>query len=125
MQRKLGNDFETELAEKLSSYGYWVHNFALGRYGQPVDLIAIKDNMAHLIEAKVCSKGTFNKVRIEDNQILAIMKYHTSGNGSAWFAFKFDENIYMVEATTLLQEKQKVLNEKKIAELGMRLENWK
>ena len=44
--KKLGNDFEQEFCNILSSKGYWVHNFANRKNGHPADVIAVKDGAA-------------------------------------------------------------------------------
>ena len=57
--KKLGSDFEQEVCQELAKEGYWVHNFANRKNGQPMDVIAVMDNKAILIDAKVCSDGVF------------------------------------------------------------------
>lgn len=36
--KKLGNAFEMELCNILSSHGFWVHNLAQNSAGQPADI---------------------------------------------------------------------------------------
>ncbi len=87
--KKLGNQFESELCEILSMYGFWCHNMAQNAAGQPADVIAVKNGRAYLIDCKVCStdKG-FALSRVEDNQELAMSLWNECGNGLGWFAMK-------------------------------------
>lgn len=95
--KKLGNDFEAELCDLLFKNGFWVHNFAMNKSGQPADIIAVKNKTAYLIDAKVCSNGKFKVSRKEENQELSMTLWNECGNGQAWFAMKLDESIiYMV-----------------------------
>ena len=59
INKKLGNDFEQELCEILADAGYWVHNFANRKNGQPADIIAVRSGGAYLIDAKVCTYEVF------------------------------------------------------------------
>ena len=65
--KKLGSDFEQEVCQELAQEGYWVHNFANRKNGQPMDIIAVRENIACLIDAKVCTNGIFKISRIEEN----------------------------------------------------------
>ena len=47
INKKLGNDFEQELCQILADAGYWVHNFANRKNGQPADIIAVKNGKAY------------------------------------------------------------------------------
>lgn len=95
--KKLGNDFEQELCEKLSEYGFWVHSLAMNKAGQPADIIAVRNKEAHLIDAKVCSSRGFALSRVEENQELAMELWKESGNGEGWFAIKLPAGeIYMI-----------------------------
>lgn len=94
--RKLGNDFEQQLCEILFENGFWVHNLAQNKSGQPADIIAVKYNKAFLIDAKVCSNSTFSLSRIEENQHTAMQLWEKCGNSSAWFALLIDEDVVFV-----------------------------
>ena len=124
--KKLGNQFETELCEILSENGFWVHNLAQNSAGQPADVIAVRDGCAYLIDCKVCSKGSFALRRIEENQHTAMKLWRGCGNGVGWFALKFEERIYMVSLPTLigLRTTTATLSEKLVAQQNMTLENW-
>lgn len=100
--KKLGNDFETEFCEILSRHGFWAHNFAQKKEGQPADVIASIYGQAALIDCKVCStKRGFRLDRREENQLLSMELWHKTGNGFGWFALKFDDEIIMVTAPVL------------------------
>lgn len=95
--KKLGNDFESEFCEFLGEHGFWVHNMAQNKSGQPADVIAVKNQKAYLIDCKVCSDGKFPVSRVEDNQHYAMQYWKLCGNGDAWFAMKMPNGqVYMV-----------------------------
>ena len=125
--KKLGNDFEQELCERLSEYGFWVHSLAMNKAGQPADIIAVKDRKAYLIDAKVCSSRGFALSRVEENQELAMTLWYERGNGQGWFALKVPtDEIYMIphfciRAYTGVQSH---LSFNEIHEIGKPLGKW-
>lgn len=95
--RVLGCGFEQELCDLLAEHGYWAHNLAQNQIGQPADVIAVKDNVAVLIDCKVCSDNRFPLSRIEGNQEGAMTLWEVRGNAYCYFAMKLtDGSIYMV-----------------------------
>ena len=127
INKKLGNDFEQELCEILADSGYWVHNFANRKNGQPADIIAVKDGGAYLIDAKVCSYEVFPFRRIEENQCLAMDMWLECGNASPQFALKCRNEIYMVSYSTikdLIKKGKKQLNFEDMNKYGVRLATW-
>ena len=101
--RSEGNKFETELCEILSQYGFWVHNFTQNASGQPMDIIAVKNDTPILIDCKVCEKDRFVLSRIEPNQETTIQKWEKCGNCFSYFALKMtDGTIYMVSTAEIL-----------------------
>ena len=125
--RKTGNDFEEYLADVLATNGYWVHNFNLGRRGQPVDLIAIKNGKPTLIEAKHCKSNVFRTSRVEDNQILAINRFlKCNPNSQAWFAINMNDETYFVNAEDILflTERKTNLNYEELSKWGVKLDKW-
>ena len=122
----LGNSFEEELCDILFARGFWVHNMAMNKSGQPADVIAAKNNRAYLIDAKVCSDNTFPFSRIEENQDLSMELWEDSGNGSGWFALKTDRGIYMVShlAMRAWRERHKALSAGDILCFGLPIEKW-
>ena len=126
--KKLGNDFEQELCEKLSEYGFWCHNMALNKSGQPADIIAVKNKIAYLIDAKVVSSSRgFALSRVEENQDLAMDLWNERGNGQGWFAFKLPTNeIYMLPHVCIkaLMVSQSTLSCSEIFQMGKSLDKW-
>lgn len=127
INKKLGNDFEQELCEILADAGYWVHNFANRKNGQPADIIAVKNACAFLIDAKVCSYEVFPFRRIEENQSLSMDYWIECGNKVPYFALKCRNEVYMVSWLIIkeLQEKgKKQLNFEDMNKYGTRLSYW-
>ena len=125
--KKLGNDFEQELCEKLSEYGFWTHNMAMNKAGQPADILAVKNKVAYLIDAKVCSSRGFTLSRVEENQDLAMDLWGKCGNGQGWFALKVPaDEIYMIPHVAIQAYKrvQASLSFSDIHMLGRPLEKW-
>jgi Holliday junction resolvase len=125
--KKLGNDFERELCERLSEYGFWVHVLNANKAGQPADIIAVRNKTAHLIDAKVCSTRGFALSRMEENQELAMELWKECGNGQGWFALKVPTGeIYMIPLICIQGYKrvQAYLSFSDIHTLGKPLEKW-
>ena len=125
--KKLGNNFEQELCEKLSEYGFWTHNLAMNKAGQPADILAVRNRIAHLIDAKVCSSRGFALSRIEENQELAMTLWDECGNGQGWFALKVPTGeIYMIPHICIqaYKSRQSSLSFSEINELGKPLGEW-
>jgi len=128
MNKKLGNDFESEFCCILAANGFWAHNFAQNRAGQPADVIAAKKRITYLIDCKVCSDGAFRLSRIEENQRRSMNLWTETGNGSGWFALKLpDGAIYMMFMELLLRLEsagRSEVSEEEIRRIGVRLEEW-
>ena len=125
--KTLGNNFEQELCEKLSEYGFWVHCLNMNKAGQPADIIAVKNKMAYLIDAKVCSSRGFALSRVEENQELSMTLWEERGNGQGWFALKVPtDEIYMIPHLCIQAHKQikSLLSFSEIHELGKPLGKW-
>lgn len=124
--KKIGSCFEQELCEKLSEYGFWVHSMRQDNSGQPADIMAVKNKIAYLIDAKVCSNDSFPFSRVEENQDLAMELWKECGNGIGWFAFKLHSQIYMISHYTIIayRNQQSSLSAKEIFELGIPIEKW-
>ena len=125
--KTLGNNFEQELCEKLSAYGFWCHNLAMNKAGQPADIIAAKNKIAYLIDAKVCSNKGFALSRVEENQEMAMTLWGERGNGQGWFAIKLPtEEIYMIPHILIraYRENQSSLSFSEIHELGTPIGKW-
>ena len=127
INKKLGNDFEQELCEILADAGYWTHNFANRKNGQPADIIAVRSGGAYLIDAKVCTYEVFPFKRIEENQRLSMDMWIECGNMEPYFALKARNEVYMVGYTTikdLMRNGKKQLNLDDMNKYGMRLATW-
>ena len=124
--RKMGNCFEDDLCEILSEHGFWSHNMKQSKSGQPADVIAVRNNVSYLIDAKVCSDNTFPFSRIEENQDLAMDLWLECGNGIGWFALKTDTGIYMISHYIMkaYRDRKHSLSAKEIVELGQPIERW-
>lgn len=125
--KTLGSQFEQELCEKLSEHGFWVHCLAMNKAGQPADILAVKNKIAYLIDAKVCSSKGFALSRVEDNQELAMNLWNDRGNGQGWFALKVPTGeIYMIPHICIVAHKrvQSSLSFNEIHELGKPLGKW-
>lgn len=126
--KKSGNQFESELCEILSMYGFWCHNLAQNAAGQPADVIAARNGKAYLIDCKVCStsKG-FALSRVEGNQEMAMSLWSECGNGQGWFAMKLPTgDIYMVPHIYIkaYQAKQSYMSPAEVFEAGKPIEKW-
>jgi len=101
--KKLGNNFEKEVAEILSKKGCWVTMLTPKQHtgSQPADLIAIMSDIAILVDCKTCSTHLFPISRIEQNQWLAYEKYRKWGNMNYYIAIKYKEDIYMIPMNTI------------------------
>lgn len=125
--RKLGNSFENELCGLLADNGWWSHNLAQNQIGQPADVIAVKNNIAVLIDCKVCQNNRFPLSRIEGNQEGAMTLWEARGNAYCAFAMRLnDGNIFMVdfdELSMLELHGIKSLSEKEIRNYPS-LEQW-
>ena len=127
INKKLGNDFEQELCQILADAGYWTHNFANRKNGQPADIIAVKNGKAYLIDAKECTLEIFTLKRMEYNQELSMGLWIECGNITPYFALKARNEIYMVSYVTiknLIRKGKKQLNLEGMNKYGTRLATW-
>lgn len=124
--KKSGNDFESELCERLSRNNMWVHNFANRSYGQPVDVIAIDNRcISHLIECKVISgKRGFDKSRIEDNQHLTQDRFNEVTGNNVWFAFKLVDEIVFLDYQTVVGYVGATIPQEYIFAHGYKFDEW-
>ncbi len=127
--KNLGNDFEESLSNYLSYKGFWVQLVTPNQDGQSADILAIKGGQAYLIDAKVCSNGTFDIQRIEENQESSMKKFKDCGNGAGLFALWIDKQTIAIcsidDLKELSQVKQKrYLNSLEIESISTPLEEW-
>lgn len=87
--KRLGNRFERELCDLLAAKGFWAHNFAQNKDGQPADIIAIKGRYHTLIDCKLVStsKG-FDFSRWEENQRLSMELFSNRCDYMCFLALK-------------------------------------
>ena len=125
--KTLGNNFEQELCEKLSEYGFWVHNLAMNKAGQPADIIAVRNKKAYLIDAKVCSSKGFALSRVEENQELSMTLWDERGNGQGWFAMRLPTGDIIMLPHICIQAYARVkstMSCSEIYEIGKPLGKW-
>lgn len=90
--RLTGNRFEERLCEILRDHGFWTHNMAQNKYGQPADIIAVNGHNAILIDAKVCKNNRFSLERVEDNQFTAMSYWTEITKNPSGFACYLEES---------------------------------
>lgn len=115
-QYQLGKNFEEDLCWYLFKEGYYVLYNEKGISGsQPCDIIAIKNNIATLIECKNLENktGKFNLSRIEANQLIAYKTLKSKENSNMILAIKWNDNVYFINFD-LLQFFDKSIDLKKI-----------
>ena len=124
--RKKGNAFEQRLCMSLSAYGFWSHNLAQNKQGQPFDVIAARDGFVYPIDCKVCEKDVFKLSRIEENQASAMCLWKETGNGEGWFALEMSNSVvYFIEFSTLQSLSHKTsLSAEEIRLYGIPLREW-
>ena len=119
--KKIGNDFERELANILSSKGYWVTLVTPKGYinSQPMDIIATKNNIFYGFECKTLHSRykRFQLNRLEENQRQAFKKLKKIGTNNYFLVVKWNnETIYLIpfkeidlkQKSILLEDKYKI-----------------
>jgi archaeal holliday junction resolvase (hjc) len=122
-----GNKFEEELAQKLFNEGFWVHRLTQNSAGQPADIIAVKDGLAYLIDAKVCEGDIFPFSRVEGNQRTAMALWEQCGNGTGWFAILIRGGIQMIPYNAIAEIEsmgEKSLSYADLLDHGYSLYDW-
>ena len=120
VNRTNGVRFEKELCDQLFKRGWWSHNMAQNKDGQPADIIAVKSNIAVLIDCKVCENGTFPFTRVEENQENAMKVWENMGNSYAYFALKLKDEVHLfsfIRYDLMSRTEKKSLNEDDIRAL--------
>ena len=95
--KQAGNEFEREFCEILASDGFWAHFMGGNKNGQPADIIAVKNEIAYLIDTKDCKNDVFEFRRIEDNQDMAMIRWEMCGNNQGLFALNTSRGVYMLQ----------------------------
>lgn len=128
--KQRGNSFERELCELLAENGFWAHNFAQNRDGQPADIIAVKFYFHCLIDCKLITNRNegFPLSRWEENQRMSMALFHSRGWYQSYLALKLpDGTIRMVGAATLLGLESKGKHSipfNDISKYTMRFDEW-
>jgi hypothetical protein len=95
--KQAGNKFEREFCEQLADDGFWAHFMGGNKNGQPADIIAVRNEVAYLIDTKDCKNDVFEFRRIEYNQDMAMIKWEMCGNNQGLFALNTSRGVYMLQ----------------------------
>lgn len=118
-----GNKLENRVCKEFQKRGWWAHNFAANAYGQPMDIIAVKNGHAYLIDCKSCLAKGFVHSRIEENQRFAIEAFVKAGNNDGFFLLATpDDEWYMFSLVVL--DTVKNMKTEQIKSLGIPFERW-
>ena len=122
--KTVGNAFEQEFCELLAANGFWAHNMAQNKAGQPADVIAVRNNRAILIDCKDCTNDRFDLSRIEPNQETAMTLWLSTGNKFCYFALRLsNKQIYLIPFSELIK-REKDLTLSDITSGFMSFEKW-
>lgn len=98
--KEIGDEFEENLTLILAHKGYWVSLFPKKNHSnsQPADMVAIKDDIGMLIEAKDLTNknGKFPLSRLEENQIRAFKRFIKCGNSWYNLAVLWNDTVYII-----------------------------
>ena len=122
-QLNVGNETEEYIAKFFKSKGYWAYITPKKFNGQPVDIIAGKDNILWLVDAKHLRKEdkSFPFSRIEPNQRNS-MKYAKdfANNQNLGFCICWDiypEKVFFLHYDKLIELEEKERKSAKLEEL--------
>lgn len=100
--KKIGNDFEKEMVERLRNDGYWVHFISPNVSGaQPFDLIFAKDGKVCVADCKTSQDNIFRISRLEWNQILSFNKWMDCGNDEPVIFVKYKDDVKIIPYSIL------------------------
>ena len=125
--RAVGNEFEQSFCEILAEHGFWCHRLTQDSAGQPADVIAVKDQLAYLIDCKDCEHRGFYLRRIEENQVNAMDLWADCGNKQGWFALRIPSGeIFMFQLVIMMdfRARQAGLSFDEIRKWGIPLSEW-
>lgn len=121
--KSVGNKLEHRVCQEFKRRGWWSHNFAANASGQPMDIIAVKNGHAYLIDCKSCLAKGFAYSRIEENQRFAIEAFVRAGNNEGFFLLATpDDEWYMFSLCVL--DVVKNMKIEQIKSLGIPFERW-
>ena len=90
VNKTIGNEYEKKFTEYLQRNGYWCHIFSYNTNGQPCDVVAVRNNIAYLIDVKHCEENRFSFDKIQPNQITCFEYNLQCGNRNTGFAIWFE-----------------------------------
>lgn len=112
--KKIGNAYEKKFCEVLKNCGWWAHIFEYNASGQPCDVVAIRNNIAILVDVKHCKTDRFPFSDIQANQLMCFEYANKCGNDNTGFMIYFDSiNSWQYLPYSVVKEKFKQ-NEKSI-----------
>lgn len=121
--KRLGNLFEHAFCQTLHDHGWWVYNCPMNAYGQPVDVIAVKDTSVIFADCKACTKQGFSFFRIEENQENSMNMFQAMTGYEPMFVFKLnDGSVYGIAWSVISQLKSegvRFLGNDEIREIGI------
>lgn len=117
--KKIGNICEKNALEFLKERGWWCHLFASTTSGQPCDVVAIRNNVAMLVDIKHCNQDTFSFARVESNQESCFAYAEIKGNTHTGFVIYFEKqkDFYFLSYKDFVYLKKQGRNSVKFTEL--------
>lgn len=88
--KKIGNIYERKFCDFLKSKGWWAHIFEYTASGQPCDVVAIRNNVAILVDVKHCKGVRFPFSDIQPNQLMCFEYAKKCGNENVGFIIYFE-----------------------------------
>jgi len=84
---------EKMVCDKLRWDGFWVYHCQRGTHGeQAMDVIAMRNGVAYLIEVKHCESDSFPLSRVEYNQERTYDRWVQCGGTHVYFALYFERH---------------------------------
>jgi len=113
-QIEVGNRTETKVAEVFKKNGYWAYICPKHNGGQPVDIIALKNNTNWLVDAKHvrAEESSFPFSRIEPNQFMSldyVTNFANIQNTGFGVYFERDMKVYYLDYKKCLEMAKKGL----------------
>ena len=103
--KKLGTEFERDVAKAFKEAGWWVHFITPDNRGaQPFDVIAVKNDEVIIGDCKTSSTKRFNINRLEDNQINAFDYWMRCGNNTPALFVRYLNDVFAVDYTVLKEQ---------------------
>lgn len=101
-----GTKWEQEFCDLAAQHGFYAHQNADTRAGQPYDVQLCKNNICTQVDCKVVHGDSFSRSNIQDNQITAFRLLEHRGCFNNFFAVKFIDDTgaedYRVLPNTIL-----------------------